>query len=111
MRVWLELTQQEGERLFDAVKDFTVDCRQTAVVSAGKDKTDEETVSEDNDQSKTEEPKDPISIEQIRAVLAEKSQSGKQPQVKALITKYGAMKLTDIDQVKYSELLKEAEEL
>ena len=52
-----------------------------------------------------------VSLEVVRAVLAAKSQSGKQPQVKALITKYGAKKLTDIDSVKYPELLKEAEEL
>jgi len=52
-----------------------------------------------------------VSLEAVRAVLAAKSQSGKQPEVKALITKYGAKKLTDIDSVKYPELLKEAEEL
>ena len=50
-----------------------------------------------------------ITIEKVRAVLAEKSQSGKQPEVKALITKYGANKLTDIDPAKYADLLKEAE--
>jgi hypothetical protein len=53
----------------------------------------------------------PITIEQVRAVLAEKSQSGKQPHVKALITKFGAKKLTDIDPARYTELLKEAEVL
>ena len=53
----------------------------------------------------------PVTIEQIRAILAEKSQAGKQPQVKALITKYGAKKLTDINAAHYAELLKEAEVL
>lgn len=52
-----------------------------------------------------------ISIEEVRAVLAEKSQAGKQPEVKALITKFGAVKLTDIDPEKYAELLLEAEAL
>lgn len=51
---------------------------------------------------------EPITIEKVRAVLAEKSQSGKQPEVKALIVKYGANKLTDIDPVHYEALLKEA---
>ncbi len=54
---------------------------------------------------------EPITIEQVRVILAEKSQSGKQPGVKALITKYGAKKLTDIDHANYPELLKEAEAL
>lgn len=59
-----------------------------------------------------QEPKqETITIEKVRAVLAEKSQSGKQPEVKALITKYGAKKLTDIDPVLYGELLNEAEVL
>lgn len=52
-----------------------------------------------------------ITLEQVRAVLAAKSQSGKQPEVKALILKHGANKLTDLDPACYEELLKEAEEL
>lgn len=54
---------------------------------------------------------EPITIEKVRAVLAEKSQSGKQPEVKALITKFGAKKLTDIDPSSYKALLAEAEVL
>jgi hypothetical protein len=50
-----------------------------------------------------------ITIEQVRAVLAEKSQDGKQPEVKALIQKYGANKLTEVDPSNYKNLLKEAE--
>jgi len=74
-----------------------------------------ETASGDNtqiEQAIVEVPKsEQITIEKVRAALAEKSQSGKQPEVKALITKYGAKKLTDIDPACFSELLKEAEVL
>lgn len=114
MRLWLELNQQEGERLFDLVKDFTVDRMQTGVVSAKKDKPNEQAVNEEKEASsqvKPPETEKAITIEHVRAVLAEKSQSGKQPQVKELITKFGAKKLTDIDTAKYPELLEEAEEL
>ncbi|MBC2723230.1 DNA ligase [Desulfosporosinus sp.] len=111
MRVWLELTQQEGERLFEAVKGFTVDRMQTAVVSDKNDKQDEGTESEENTASQKEDVENPIPIEKVRAVLAEKSQSGKQPQVKDLITKYGAKKLTDLDPAVFPQLLREAEEL
>lgn len=52
-----------------------------------------------------------ITIEQVRAVLAEKSQSGKQPEVKALILKFGANKLTDVDPSHYKALIMEAGEL
>ena len=50
-----------------------------------------------------------IALEDVREKLAILSQSGKQSAVKALITKYGAKKLTDIDKALYEELLKEAE--
>ena len=52
-----------------------------------------------------------VTLEQVRAALAKKSQSGKQPQVKALIQRYGGNKLTDLDPACYKELKKEAEEL
>ena len=66
----------------------------------------------DSPETAVELPKaDPITIEKVRAVLAEKSQSGKQAQVKALITKFGAKKLTDIDPDCYEQLLKEAGDL
>lgn len=52
-----------------------------------------------------------ISIEDVRAVLTSKSQGGKQKEVKALIEKYGAHKLTDLDTSCYKDLLKDAEAL
>jgi len=52
---------------------------------------------------------EPITIEKVRAVLAEKSRSGKQEEVKTLISKFGAKKLTDIDPACYEQLLTEAE--
>lgn len=50
-----------------------------------------------------------ITIEQVRSVLAELSRNGHQPEVKALITKYGADKLTALNPDCFEELLKEAE--
>lgn len=58
------------------------------------------------------EPKaDTITLEKVRAVLAAKSKGGKQKEVKALITKHGGSKLTDLDTTCYEALLKEAEVL
>lgn len=62
--------------------------------------------------SQTKEPKEEIiTLEQVRAVLADKSREGKQAEVKALIQKYGAEKLTALDKACYKDLLKDAEEL
>ncbi len=50
-------------------------------------------------------------LEEVRAVLANKSQSGKQKEVKALIATYGVAKLTAIDPTHFSELIQRAEQL
>ena len=56
------------------------------------------------------EPK-PLTLEQVRAALAEKSRAGHTSEVKALLIKHGADKLSDIDPAEYSALLAEAEVL
>ena len=53
----------------------------------------------------------PVTLEAVRSLLARKSQSGKQKEVKALIAKYGVIKLTEIDPVNFPKLLQEAEAL
>lgn len=57
------------------------------------------------------EAEHPITLEEIRAVLVAKSKLGGQEQVKALIMKYGAVKLTEVNPLDYTDLLKEAERL
>ncbi|ADL50528.1 hypothetical protein [Clostridium cellulovorans] len=59
----------------------------------------------------TKEDTKKISLEYVRGRLAELSRDGKQVQVKELIKKFGANKLTEIPEEKYLELLKEAEEI
>lgn len=60
---------------------------------------------------KVEPEKKAISIEEVRSVLAEKSQAGKGPEIRALIEKYGADKLTDLESSYYEALLNEVEAL
>ena len=66
-------------------------------------------------QQPTPQPKKPkapvITIDQVRAVLAEKSVQGKRKEVQALIIKYGAERLSDIAPEHYASLLAEAEGL
>ena len=73
--------------------------------------------------NKTEEPKTetavakevpqetqkPVTLDEVRAALAEKSRAGYTADVKALIAKYGADKLSDVDPANYAALLKDAE--
>ena len=66
---------------------------------------------QENPEPKVEVAEVVITLEEVRAVLAAKAQAGMQPQVKALITKYGGEKLTDLESSCYAELLQEAQVL
>lgn len=50
-------------------------------------------------------------LEDVRGVLAEKSQKGHTAEVKELIVKFGGNRLSDIDPDMYGEIIKLAEEL
>lgn len=53
----------------------------------------------------------PVTLEQVRATLAEKSQLGFTANVRSLLEKYGAPKLSQIDPANYAALLADAEAL
>lgn len=62
-----------------------------------------------------EEPKPPapkaVTLEEVRAVLADKSRAGFTAQVKELLKKHGADKLSAVDPAEYKALLADAEVL
>ena len=69
---------------------------------------------DDNEVQATEaptkkEPKPELKLEDVRAVLAEKSRAGHTAEVRALLKKYGAAKLSEIDPTNYEALMKDAE--
>ena len=59
----------------------------------------------------TEVTKTPVTIEQVRAVMAEKSQAGLTAQVKALLETFGAAKLSAVNPEDYEALLEAAKEI
>lgn len=69
------------------------------------------TESSDNahDAAAPAEPAPPL--EQVRAVLADKSRQGHTAEIRALLQKYGASKLSGIDPTNYKALLADAEVL
>lgn len=58
-----------------------------------------------------EPEKKPITIEQVRAAMSAKSDDGKTAQVKALLLKYDAGKLSGVKPEDYADLLREVEAL
>ena len=69
---------------------------------------------DDNEAQATEapakkEPKPELKLEDVRAVLAEKSRAGHTAEVRALLQKFGAAKLSEIDPANYEALRKAAD--
>ena len=57
-------------------------------------------------------PAEPVlTLEQVRAVLADKSRQGHTAEIRSLLQKYGAAKLSQIDPAHYKVLLADAEVL
>lgn len=52
-----------------------------------------------------------VTLEEVRAVLAEKSRMGMTSAVRNLLNEYGAEKLSTLDPKYYTEILKRAEDL
>ena len=69
------------------------------------------TAKKDTKAAKQEPVEKPLTLEEVRAVLAEKSRSGHTEEVRALLNKHGADKLSEIDPAEYAALLAEAEVL
>ena len=57
---------------------------------------------------KAADSKKAVAIEGVRAVMAQKTQEGKSKEIKDLLQKYGAVKLSAVDPAHYPALLKEA---
>jgi hypothetical protein len=65
-----------------------------------------------NDEPEEQAPEEkPITLEEVRAAMADKSRDGHREVVKAIITKYGANNLSALDPKHYAAALKEVGEL
>lgn len=77
--------------------------------AAENQKSDEPTTVTE-EQSKTAEEK-VLTLEEVRAVLAEKSREGFTAQIREILVKHGAEKLSAVNPSEYEALLKEVEVL
>jgi hypothetical protein len=104
----LDLTVKELKNAAQAITAAADSLVALFTASDGQPASGEATV------SKTEKvapkPK-PVTLEQVRAVLAEKSRSGHTADVRELLQKHGAAKLSEIESAEYHALLVEAAEI
>lgn len=66
---------------------------------------------QNNETTAIKENKPELKLEDVRAILAEKSRAGHTAAIRTLLQKYGANKLSGVDPKHYEALLKDAEEL
>lgn len=70
------------------------------------------TAVDETQESEPVSPPEPVlTLEQVRAVLADKSRMGFTAEIRALLQKYGAAKLSGIDPAHYKALVADAEVL
>ena len=78
--------------------------------SADEKQKSDEPITVTEEQSKTAEEK-ALTLEEVRAVLAEKSREGFTAQIREILVKHGAEKLSAVNPLEYVALLKEVEVL
>ena len=93
----------------DTIRSLADSLQAIAEAMAGNEPA--ETASEALTSAQPKQTEKPVSLEQVRAVLAEKSQAGFTAEVRGLLEKHGALKLSQIDPANYAALLADAEGL
>lgn len=94
--------------VIEELRNAAATIKDTADWLAEQFSVSEETVSVEKARS---EKKPALTLEQVRAVLAEKSRNGHTAEIRSLLEKYGATKLSAVDPKHYEALLKDAEVL
>ncbi len=106
--------------LLDVIEDMRSLADSLQAVAAALGQNDPEDAAAPDPVSTPPAPTDPdpdapppkaITLEEVRAVLAEKSHDGYTDQVRGLLQKYGAERLSSVDPTHYAALLKDAEVL
>lgn len=100
-----------AEGFFMVAESLRILAGQTEMVNPCTDRAEDTMQEKQADTVKADTKEKKVTVEQIRAVLAEKSQDGKTAQIKELLIKYGAAKLSTVDEKNYSALLTDAEKL
>ena len=94
--------------VIEELRNAAATIKDTADWLAGQFVDSEETSSVEKEK---EDNKPTLTLEKVRAVLAEKSRNGHTAEIRSLLEKYGATKLSAVDPKHYEALLKDAEVL
>lgn len=70
-----------------------------------------EELSNEQEEKIDEAKEEKLALEDVRKILAEKSRLGFTSEIRELLNKYGANKLSEIDEDKYKDLISDANKL
>lgn len=103
-------------RIADGFSMVAEGLRGLAKLEKGSDTAGKNTVQDQGDTEKTDKnttvgskKEKPVAVEDIRAVMAQKSQEGKTKEIRELLQKFGAVKLSAVKPEDYPALLQEAQ--
>ena len=111
MKFEIDLNVNASEGLIRAIEALTLLLPDVKLNVAKNSDNDKESAAKTGDAEESASSAKTITLEHVRSKLANLAQSGKQEQVKALIQKYGASRLSEINPGHYEQILKEAEEI
>lgn len=94
-----------------AVADAVADNRAAEAGKPDAKEPEKAAKKEEKPVAKQTQEEKPLTLEEVRAVLAEKSRAGHTAEVRELLNKHGADKLSEIAPAEYAALLAEAEVL
>jgi hypothetical protein len=99
--------------LLDVVEDLTAltDSLRSLAQALATDEPDTESAPAMSPAPPPAPPQKAISLEEVRSVLGQKSRKGFTDEVRGLLQKYGADKLSDVDPKFYEAILNDAEVL
>lgn len=97
--------------LIDDVRAVADDLQAIADSMANNEPTEVKEEIKTTTPPEVDKPKTSIKLEELRALLASKSQAGLGNEVRELIKKYDATKLSDVDPKQYAAIFAEAEVL
>lgn len=98
--------------LLDVVSDMrslAASIQMVAEAMAGNNSTEAQQPKKSTPATEHKQAPKPVTLEEVRAVLAEKSHDGFTAEVRTLLEKHGAKKLSEIDPANYAALLADAE--
>lgn len=101
---------EDVRSLINCYQTLAEDLQELCELFSGNENSGSTNDSGSNETSAEDMTNEPtITLEEVRTVLAKLAQDGKQAELKALIGKYGAKRLSEVESKYYPAILKEAE--